>query len=430
MEKLLKEKEALQSYFQLVRDKTMDLCRPLENEDYVIQCSEDVSPIKWHLGHTTWFFEEFILSQYDASYRMFNPLYHQLFNSYYRTIGNPYPKNNRGFFSRPLVKEIFDYRAFVEERLFQSIKKMDKETWNHCQGLIILGLHHEQQHQELLLMDIKYNFSVSPYFPSYLQDSPQLQKDNLPGSRGETAFTYVEGGLVDIGHNGSGFAFDNESPRHSAILRPYLIANQLVSNREYLEFIEDGGYQNPKWWLAEGFDLISKNAWLAPLYWRKNDEENAWEIFTLSGLKPLDGDEPVSHISYFEAYAFANWAGARLPTEVEWEYFVQSNGLQSQNGNFLEAGILHPMQTKKSEGIAQFLGDLWEWTSSAYAAYPGFKPHTGSLGEYNGKFMSGQMVLKGGSCVTPESHIRSSYRNFYQPDKRWQFSGIRLAKDQ
>lgn len=443
MQETIREREALTQQFQIIRDKTMALCHPLENEDYVIQCSEEVSPIKWHLAHTTWFFEIFILKKYLKPYKIFNAEFFNLYNSYYHSLGESYPKKRRGHLSRPLLKEILQYRIYVNEALIQFIEKIAESDWSELKSLITLGIHHEQQHQELILMDIKYNFSENPFFPRYIDTDVQpalkqeLKQNSKPSPLSPLKFTYMEGGIVDIGNSGAEFSFDNELPKHQQILKPYLIANRLVTNGEYLEFIEAKGYQNPKYWLSQGYDTALKNHWQAPLYWKRIN--NRWHLFTLSGLIPLNLEEPISHLSYFEADAFANWSLARLPTEAEWEHCLVFNHhkMNIEEANFLETGLYHPRAVTDSHSespsqadkIHQIYGDLWEWTSSAYAPYPGFKPLQGSLGEYNGKFMSGQMVLRGGSCATPQSHIRSTYRNYYQPDKRWQFAGLRLAKD-
>lgn len=443
------EKKALDTSFQNIRNMTMDLCRPLENEDYVIQCAEDVSPIKWHLAHVTWFFETFILSKFISHYPFFNKEFQTIFNSYYQGLNEPFPKQKRGFLSRPLVKDILQYHSYVNDAIKDLIQTIEDKHWTEFKFLITLGMQHEQQHQELILMDIKYNFSVNPTFPSYLSSlqplSPlslnkekTLKRDLISPKTKHPAlmqpsyptvddFAFVDGGITEIGNHADTFTFDNELPRHQQILKPFLIANKLVTNGEYLQFMQEGGYQEPKFWLAEGFETSLRNHWQAPLYWQKSEED--WYQFTLLGLKPLDLQEPVAHLSYFEADAFANWANCRLPTEIEWEHFVEQNHIRPLDGNFLENALYHPRPAEKIKTTQQVFGDLWEWTSSSYGPYPGFKPLSGTLGEYNGKFMSGQMVLRGGSFATPRSHIRSTYRNFYHPDKRWQFAGVRLAKD-
>jgi len=435
MKEELNGKKQLLALKQKIRNTTVLLCQTLENEDYVIQSSDDVSPIKWHLAHTTWFFEMFILSKYLKDYKVFNAQFQNLFNSYYQSMNEPFPKRKRGFLSRPTVREVYEYRKQVDDHLDYLLEQGQKETkdWDKIKFLIILGLQHEQQHQELMLMDIKYNFSMDPSFPVYRMQpnsnrSVFESSNNHPfTSKSSSEFSYVSGGIVNIGTDEALFAFDNECPRHQEILNPYLIANRLVTNGEYLNFIENGGYTNPQWWLSEGREAVLKNGWNAPLYWHKLD--NDWHVFTLSGLRKLNLLEPVSHVSYFEADAYARWRGYRLPKESEWENFVKVNNIPIEHGNFLENEFYHPQQASRVNDLQQLFGDLWEWTSSSYSPYPGFKTLEGVLGEYNGKFMSGQMVLRGGSCATPQSHIRATYRNYYQPDKRWQFSGIRLAKE-
>lgn len=403
--------------FATERSKTEALCQPLAIEDYVIQSSEDVSPPKWHLAHTTWFFETFILKPYKPNYVLFNPLFQYLFNSYYQSLGPSAPRKHRGLLSRPTVETVLSYRKDINRLISELIH--ETKQFETIAPLCILGLHHEQQHQELLLMDIKYNFSHDPSFPIYKQSSIPFTKPLAAPLK----FNVMEGGMINQGFEGPGFCFDNELPRHPVYLTPYSLANRLVTNGEYLEFIEAGGYHNPAYWLSDGWDLIQKNHWQAPLYWYQQD--NQWQIYTLSGLQKLDPEEPVAHVSFYEADAYARFKGCRLPTEAEWENYVTVQNLHPNQGHFLETDTFHPQAAAASP---QCFGDVWEWTASAYAPYPGFKPLCGALGEYNGKFMSNQMVLRGGSCLTPSSHMRLSYRNFFAPDKRWQMSGIRLAK--
>lgn len=412
----ISQKMKLRELYQQIRAKTLTLCQPLSIEDYVIQSIEDTSPPKWHLAHTTWFFETFILNQ-SPTYQSFNSHFHYLFNSYYQGEGKPYPRHQRGLLSRPSIQVIYRYRQYVDQCLLELLENADEKQLSLLNPIIVLGLHHEQQHQELLLMDIKHNFSIDPSYPSYHKARESFNVSQA------CEFIYLPGGKTKIGYEGNGFCFDNELPAHDYLLNPFLISSQLVTNGEFLSFIESDGYQNFQWWLSDGFDFIQKNNIHSPLYWKKIDNE--WFIFTLSGLKKLNLDEPVSHISFFEADAYAKWKGKRLPTEMEWEFAVKHLGLQSEEGNFLEVGLFHPQPTHSH----QFFGDLWEWTKSAYLPFPGFKVSSDRLAEYNEKFMNNQMVLKGGSCITPASHIRASYRNFFQPDKRWQFSGIRLASD-
>ena len=413
-------RQELSELYQTQRRKTLELCLPLEIEDYVIQAMDDVSPPKWHLAHTTWFFETFVLMAELPEYQLFHPRFNYLFNSYYQKIGVPFPRASRGLLSRPTVEQVSAYRNYVDAEMLAFLSNQSDDTYFRVQPIIQLGLQHEQQHQELLLMDIKYNFSIDPDYPTYAQ-----RTTSHPVKLSELSFIEVEGGLIEIGHQDAGFCFDNELPRHQQFIPSYKIANRLITNGEYLAFIMAKGYQRPEYWLADGWDLVKSRKWNAPLYWHQI-ENKQWYVFTLSGLSALNLDEPVVHVSYYEADAYARWRNARLPTESEWEHFVYHTK-EELAGHFLEAMILHPRAAMHQES-RQFFGDVWEWTSSPYLAYQGFKPLLGALGEYNGKFMCNQMVLRGGSCVTPQSHIRLSYRNFYQPDKRWHFGGIRLAE--
>lgn len=411
----------LMESYQNVRKKTEELCFPLIIEDYVIQSIDDVSPPKWHLAHTTWFFETFILIEHVPSYRIFNTLFHHLFNSYYQTIGHPYPRIKRGLLSRPTVKEVYQYRQYVDEHIMDYLDRLQDDS---LKMLLTLGLHHEQQHQELLLMDIKHNYSIDPSFPSY-----QRKHIKQKSTTNAMEFISIESGMVEIGYKSNEFCFDNELPPHQIMLKPYLLANRLVTIEEYSEFIDAGGYKKPEYWLSDGWDLLQKYHWQAPAYWQQID--NKKYLFTLYGLSELDPKEPVSHISYYEADAYARFRNARLPREGEWENAVIKHKLSPVDGHFLEQDIFHPVARYESyHPFQQLFGGLWEWTASPYCPYPGYKPLKGVLGEYNGKFMSNQIVLRGGSCLTPRSHIRATYRNFFQPDKRWQFSGIRLAKDE
>lgn len=405
--------------YQSLRDKTEELCKPLHTEDYVIQSNHDTSPPKWHLAHTTWFFETFLLSPEFPNYQPFNPLFHHLFNSYYQSIGDPYPRNHRGLLSRPTVKMIYSYRNYVNKFIIELIENLSTEKFQALYPIFELGLHHEQQHQELLLMDIKHNFSLVPDLFIYHPATDKINSEYAP-----TKFIDIAGGSTLIGHQNADFCFDNELPSHAQLLKNFAIATKLTTNEEYLEFITEKGYENPEWWLADGWEFIKKHHWHAPLYWQKR--ENDWHIFTLNGLQKLNLAEPVCHISFYEADAYARFRGKRLPTEIEWEHAVNQQHISPQHGNFLENKLFHPQDHPQNR---QFFGDVWEWTASAYQAYPGYQPTKGALGEYNGKFMSNQIVLRGGSCITPQSHIRSTYRNFFQPTKRWQFSGIRLASD-
>jgi ergothioneine biosynthesis protein EgtB len=414
-------KQEICNEFQATRRKTVALCSSLEIEDFIIQSTEDVSPPKWHLAHTTWFFETFALMVGMPNYQPFDPKFQSLFNSYYQQLNAPYPRARRGLLSRPTVEAIFEYRNYVDLQIIELINNKSDISFPWVASIIELGLQHEQQHQELLLMDIKHNFSIHPDFPAYTKPKGKMQ--SMPLSLFE--FIDVDGGLIDIGHCGNTFCFDNELPRHRQFINPYKIANRLVTNGEFLEFIEATGYQQPKYWLADGWASVVTQNRNAPLYWLQL-EKNQWYIFTLSGLQTLRMDEPVSHVSYYEADAYARWREARLPTESEWEHIACAHR-ESISGNFLETAIYHPHAPLGNNQSYQFFGDVWEWTSSPYVPYHGYQPLLGALGEYNGKFMCNQIVLRGGSCVTPQTHIRDTYRNFYGPDKRWQFGGIRLA---
>jgi ergothioneine biosynthesis protein EgtB len=409
----------LSEEFSRVRRQTEDLCLPLSPEDMMVQSCAEASPAKWHLAHTTWFFETFLLREFLPGYREFHADFRWLFNSYYNSVSDQPDKKLRASFSRPPVAAIFQYRQHVQEGIQRLLASSPPEE---ATRRIVLGLHHEQQHQELLAYDIKHALWTNPLRPPYLNepvvfDAPPLSKPD---------WIEHQGGMCEIGYAGDGFAFDNESPRHPEYLRPYALASRLVSCGEYLAFIEDGGYRRPELWLSAGWDTVKAEGWKAPLYWRQQD--GAWLVYTLYGELPLTKllQTPVCHVSYYEADAFAHWAGKRLPTENEWE--IAAEGLPT-TGNFLEDGTLHPVAlgAGPAKGPAQMFGDVWEWTQSAYLGYPGYAAVPGALGEYNGKFMSSQMVLRGGSVVTPASHIRSTYRNFFSPATRWQFSGIRLA---
>ncbi len=413
---------SLAQRFRHVRAATERLCEPLEIEDFVVQSMPDVSPTKWHLAHVSWFFETFVLKTAVAGYRSPDPRFEYLFNSYYNAVGEQYPRPHRGDITRPTVKQVFEYRAHVDERMDTLLSRGDLDA--SLAGLVELGLHHEQQHQELLLMDIKHVLSRNPLHPAYRADA-------APGN-GAVApplhWFEVEGGVVHIGHDGSGFSYDNERPRHREFVEPFRLASRLVTNAEYLRFVEDGGYRRPELWLADGWSLLGDERWQAPLYWVQSSD--GWHEFTLGGLRPLDPNAPVCHVSYYEADAYAAWAGARLPSETEWECV----GLECEpDGRFVEDHALHPAAARgvgEDAPPVQMFGDAWEWTRSAYSPYPGFRAANGAVGEYNGKFMCNQYVLRGGSCVTPRSHIRASYRNFYYAHNRWQFGGIRLARDE
>ena len=410
--------------YKKTRATTEELCLPLLIEDYVIQGMEDVSPPKWHLAHTSWFFETCILKQ-KVHYQPYNPIFQELFNSYYQLMGKPFPRPKRGLLSRPSVEEVYAYRHHIDEHVL-AFMSQDILKDEPLLKLIKLGIHHEQQHQELLLMDVHYNFSLNPLFPVYQKTTPIGTSDELPALE----FLELTPGVVVIGaEEQGGFHFDNEYPHHQKIITQCAIANRLISNQEYLHFIEDGGYENPGLWLSDGWDWLTNNSISKPLYWRQQD--NQWWEFSLLGLHRLNQSAPVAHISFYEAEAYARWAKARLPTEEEWEHHVRSANYKSLQGNFLEEKRFSPLPASSQcvHNPHQFFGDLWEWTSSAYAPYPRYQPFKGVVGEYNGKFMNNQRVLRGGCCITPRDHIRTTYRNFFQPDKRWQFCGIRLVKE-
>jgi|YNPMSStandDraft_1061717.scaffolds.fasta_scaffold02129_6 Uncharacterized conserved protein, COG1262 len=415
------DREGWQQRYRAVRSVSEAICQPLEIEDYVVQPMPDVSPPKWHLGHTSWFFETFVLKAYVTDYRPFHPRYDYLFNSYYEAVGARHPRPQRGLLTRPTVREVYAYRAHVDAAIERIIAHSDAHTWKIIQPILELGLHHEQQHQELLLTDIKAILAANPLDPVY-KPQPQLAPAEtvaLPTDE----WHVVEGGHYVIGHNGCGFAFDNESPRHDVWLRPCRIATRPVTNGEFLAFMADGGYTRPELWLSDGWAAVTARGWEAPLYWRRA-VDGTWETITLRGVRPVVPQEPVCHVSFYEADAYARWAGKRLPTEAEWEVVAARLPL---TGNFYESGALHPLPISASS--AAFFGDVWVWTASPYIGYPGFRPMPGALGEYNGKFMCNQMVLRGGSCATSLTHIRPTYRNFFPPDARWQFTGIRLAED-
>lgn len=416
----------IRSKYRAVRSETSDLARSLSAEDQMVQSCPEASPTKWHQAHTTWFFETFVLRPFLKDYKPFREEFFWLFNSYYNSLGHDFPeKSLRAVFSRPSLDEVLAFRAHVDRELDSLLARgPDEEATRR----IVLGLNHEQQHQELALTDIKHAFFSNPLYPSYLAD--HRPEENAPVSK--LTWHGFDGGLVEIGYalreeDPLNFCFDNETPPHKVFLEPFQIANREVTCREYLEFLSDNAYTRSELWLSEGWDNVKRAAWRAPLYWQRDaDDETGWRVFTLTGWHGLSTllDTPVCHISFFEADAFARWKDCRLPTEAEWEYVAAQNAVQ---GNLLESERLHPAPARGA-GIEQLFGDCWEWTSSAYTGYPGYKPLPGALGEYNGKFMSSQMILRGGSCVTPASHIRATYRNFFPPATRWQFAGIRLAR--
>ena len=415
--------ERLLTRFHQIRDFTNSLCADLEPEDCVVQSMPDVSPTKWHLAHTTWFFETFILKKFSPGYRPEIPQYAYLFNSYYNAAGDMHRRDLRGLISRPTVREAQRYRASIDSHVDNLLSGADERLLDEIEPILILGFHHEQQHQELLVTDIKHVFAQNPLYPVFREH----KRDCEAAKTTSTRFVDFDETVIPIGHDRRGFAYDNEEPRHQALVHAFSMASRPVTNGEYLAFIEDNGYARPEFWLSLGWMTVNEQHWQAPLYWTKHD--GAWWNFTLSGFRPVDESEPVTHVSYFEADAYVNWAGARLPTEFEWERAALDCPVE---GNFVEDERFHPraLSTSGDDGrLHQMFGDVWEWTRSAYSPYPGYRAAPGALGEYNGKFMCNQYVLRGGSCATSRTHIRRTYRNFFQPEKRWQFTGIRLARD-
>ncbi len=389
----------------------------------------DVSPTKWHLAHTTWFFETFILKKFIAGYQSTIPEYAYLFNSYYNAAGDMHRRDLRGLISRPTVKEAHRYRASIDAHIDDLLSNVDETLLNEIESILILGIHHEQQHQELLITDIKHVFAQNPIHPVFRERKINSRAERMIPMQ----FVHFDETTAWVGHDGHGFAYDNEGPRHQVLIPAFSLGSRPVTNGEYMAFIEDNGYKRPGFWLSLGWMTVNEQRWEAPLYWNKRD--GAWWNFTLSGFRPVDESEPVTHVSYFEADAYANWMGARLATEFEWEHATMNCSIE---GNFVENELFHPALVavesalsadKSARHLQQMFGDVWEWTRSAYSPYPGYRAAPGALGEYNGKFMCNQYVLRGGSCATSRTHIRPTYRNFFQPEKRWQFTGIRLARD-
>jgi ergothioneine biosynthesis protein EgtB len=411
-------KESILKHFKDTRAFSNYLVEPLEVEDFVIQASEFASPTKWHLAHTSWFFETFVLEKFDDDFDSLHPQYAYFFNSYYLQTGVPFTRAKRGVLSRPTVKEVFEYRQYVNEQVEAFINSASEELWKEAAKVIEIGINHEQQHQELILTDLKYMLGQNPLLPVY------RESDHKPVPKAEPLeWVSFEEQITEIGNAGGEFTYDNEHPQHRTLVQDFELSNRLITNGEYLEYMNDGGYSESKLWLDEGWSAINENEWKAPLYWFRRDGK--WMQFTLSGAREIDPNEPVTHVSYYEADAFARWKGVRLPTEQEWEHACGDLPIE---GNFVEGESFHPTGSGSSQKLKQMYGDVWEWTMSAYAPYPNYKPLPGALGEYNGKFMANQYVLRGGSCATSKTHIRKTYRNFFHADARWQFSGIRLAK--
>lgn len=414
---------ALAARFRDVRDRTEALARPLSPEDCVVQSMPDASPVKWHLAHTTWFFETFVLERWADGYTPFHPRFRVLFNSYYNAVGDKHPRPERGLLTRPTLSEVLSYRRHVDaamRRMLEAPGQFDAEAT----ALIELGINHEEQHQELILTDLKHLLSRNPLAPAYAKAPDHAAWSPQPQAPGWLSFG---GGIRAVGADGGSFCFDNEGPRHRVLLQEFELATRPVTCAEYQSFMADGGYRRPDLWLSLGWDAVRSQGWEAPMYWRR--ENDRWRQFTLQGVRDVDPDAPVCHVSLFEADAYARWAGARLPTEFEWE---TASMLAPCEGNLLDTGELHPRAANGAVHpgkLSQCFGDVWEWTQSSYAPYPGYLPAPGAVGEYNGKFMCNQYVLRGGSCATPRRHIRATYRNFFPPDARWQFSGVRLARD-
>ena len=424
------ERERLLYGFREVRARSDALAAPLSPEDMTPQSMEDASPTKWHLAHTSWFFEAFILRAHQAGYRECHPGYNYLFNSYYETVGERHARPRRGLVTRPSVEEVKDYRRHVDVAMEGLIANASDDAWAEVAPLLELGLHHEMQHQELLLTDILHLLAQNSLDPAYRETAPERGGEAEPRKVGPLAWWEHGGGIVETGHDtedpAAGFAYDCEGPRHQTLLQPFALASRCVTNGEWLAFMADGGYENANLWLSDGWATVQRQGWRAPLYWDEA-EDGGWTAMSLLGRHPVDPAAPVCHVSLFEADAYARWAGARLPNEAELEVAAAGRPIE---GNLLGRDALVPQAARESEGLpAQVYGDVWEWTQSAYSPYPGFRAPEGAVGEYNGKFMCNQFVLRGGSCVTPDAQLRVSYRNFFYPHQRWQFTGLRLAKD-
>ena len=412
--------EVLSRRYQSVRDHSERICTPLSPEDCVIQSMPDVSPLRWHLAHTTWFFETFVLKRFDG-YQPACEAFEYLFNSYYNTVGQPYPRDRRGLLSRPSLSEIYEYRRSVDQQILELLSRPERLD-DEIRDVIEVGLQHEQQHQELMLTDIKHVLSCNPLLPVYRED--RIDSLRVPVQE----WVCIDEGVVEIGHEGNSFSFDNERPRHRVFLEPYEISPRLVSNGDFLQFVQAGGYQNPEYWLSMGWQEVSQHGWTSPMHWSNRD--GVWSEFTLAGATTLQPELPVTHVSYFEADAYARWADARLPTEAEWEHTFagEENTAQGAEMAFHEGQAVHPTHVTGASRFSSAFGSTWQWTSSSYAPYPGYQPLPGALGEYNGKFMCNQYVLRGSSCATSANHHRVTYRNFFSPAARWQFTGIRLAR--
>ncbi|WP_417546296.1 ergothioneine biosynthesis protein EgtB [Marinobacter sp.] len=417
--------------FRQVRNQSELLCESLSPEDCNLQAIPDTSPLKWHVAHTTWFFETFILVPFLSHYRLFDEQFQVLFNSYYNGIGKQHSRPKRHLLSRPSLDEVMSYRRHVDHAMVNLLDRPPEADQKEINARLVLGLNHEQQHQELMLTDLKYNFACNPLLPAYVDGGVAVNQNSF---RRDSGFEFYKGGLIEVGQEDDHpFGFDNEQPRHKVWLEPFAIGRNLVTNGEFRQFMEDGGYERPELWLSDGWSTVQQEGWRHPLYWDLSSEEG--RIFTLHGAKPIEDDVPVCHLSYFEADAFARWTGARLPTEEEWEHACMQANTQMADGRGrlhgqIDRTRLHPDNLPpRQKGLSDMFGQVWQWTSSPYRAYPGYRTAPGALGEYNGKFMCSQFVLRGSSCATPKGHSRSSYRNFFYPPDRWQFTGLRLARD-